>query len=42
MIVPEVLVTAFRRATRANAPFLSVDSARRAILSVESPLRRRQ
>ncbi|GAB3631950.1 alpha/beta hydrolase [Microbacterium shaanxiense] len=35
MIVPEALVTAFLRATRANAPFLSVGSARRAIRNAE-------
>lgn len=35
MIVPEALVPIFLRATRANTPFLSVDSARRAIRSAE-------
>lgn len=35
MIVPEALVPLFLRMTRANAPFLSVDSARRAIRKVE-------
>lgn len=35
MIVPEALVPPFLRATRANAPFLSVDSARRAIRNAE-------
>ncbi|GGD69903.1 alpha/beta hydrolase fold domain-containing protein [Microbacterium murale] len=35
MIVPEALVPPFLRATRANAPFLSVDSARRAVRDAE-------